>query len=293
MDLSRPSNLTEAENFEIASAMHAAILDNLFRETNWVAEQAVFHGGTALALARKSPRFSEDLDFMMTKEAAQELDAVIQKVRERVSLRMASQYDGGRVTLKGPKGEEVTSWNFKWEHPNKRGKVMVKVEFLVTEAALLKGYQSFHMVPTSRGALGVSVLVPVPELISAWADKVKAIATRPAFKWRDAFDISWIARCLKQEDVIPADEYRAALAATASIYGKTLEDVAEGLERVLASGSMDNVEDFEEDMGRWFLEEEASRYVVSGTFKRMLSEAKREVEKSLDLINTPSLGVTP
>jgi len=293
VDLEKRSELTQEEEFEIASTLHALILKELFEETSWVAKQAVFHGGTALAMVRNSPRFSEDLDFMLTQEAAQELDVLMGKVRERVNLRIGMEFFGSQVTVKGPKGDEVSRWEFKWEHPNRRSKVMVKVEFLVTEADLLRAYQSSHLVPTSRGAIGVSVFIPVPNLISAWADKVKAIATRPDFKWRDAFDVAWINQCLKREDPIPAEEYIDALTATASIYGKTLEDVAEGLERVLASGAMDDVSTFEDDMGRWFLRKDAERYIAGGVFKRMLGEAKREIEKSLALVNDRIPGVKP
>lgn len=200
MDLSSNSILNKAEQFEIASTLHAMLLEELFRETSWLAPQAVFHGGTALALIRDSLRFSEDLDFMVTPEAIEGLDIAIEKVRGRVDFRMSMLLPGGRVSAKGPKGDEVTKWEFKWDHPGRRGKVMVKAEFLVASANLLAAYRSTHVVPLSRGAVAVSTPIPVPDLISAWADKIKAIATRPAFKWRDAFDLAWIVRCLTRED---------------------------------------------------------------------------------------------
>jgi len=293
MELTSRAPLMKEEQFEIASTMHAMVLDRLFSETHWLAPQAVFHGGTALSFVRDSQRFSEDLDFMVTPDAIEGLDDAIDKVRWRVDLLMAKLYPGGRVTVKGPKGDQVTKWEFKWEHPGRRGKVMVKAEFLVTRADLLAAYRTTHMVPTSRGAVGVSIVIPVPDLVSAKADKIKAIATRPDFKWRDAFDLAWIARCLKREDEVMPDEFRVALGATASIYDKTLEDVAEGLSRVLASGVMDDVASFEADMTRWFPDEDVPRYRSSGYFRNALAEAKREVERSLDLIREPVVGAAP
>jgi len=298
MDLSSGAGLGQNERIEVASTMHALVLDRLFRETRLTAPEAVFHGGTALALVRDSPRSSEDLDFMVTPEAIELLEGVIERVRGHVDVAMGVIYQGGRVALKGPKGKDVTAWEFKWDHPQRRGVVTVRAEFLVAKAELLAAYKSTHMVPTSRGAVGITMSIPVPELLSAWADKIKAIGTRSTFKWRDAFDLAWIMRCLAREELrndefIQPDSYRAALEATASIYDKTLDDVREGLEQVLAAGVMDKVEEFEESMNLFFLEEDYPRYRTSGYFRKALSEAKREVERSVDLIRDLSKGMKP
>jgi hypothetical protein len=53
--------LTQVEQFSIASTLHSIVLDELFRATRWLAPIAVFHGGTSLAIARGSARFSEIL----------------------------------------------------------------------------------------------------------------------------------------------------------------------------------------------------------------------------------------
>jgi len=293
MDLSSGKNLRLNEQIEIASLMHLLVLDRLFLETNWLASDAVFHGGTALSIVRNSRRFSEDLDFMVTPEAIQKLDNAIEKVRDYVEGRMELPLPGGRVSVKGPRGNEVTKWEFKWDHPGRRGKVMVKAEFLVTEAALLSAYRSTHIIPTSRGVVGISTPLPVPDLISAWADKIKAMATRPDFKWRDAYDLAWIAQCLRREDEISVEDYRQALTATAAIYDKSLRDVEEGLSKVLASGVFESISKFETDMAKWFEEELYPRYRETGQFRMALAGARREVENAIEMINAPALGVSP
>lgn len=82
-----PSALTQIEHFEIASTLHAVVLDELFRATHWLAPMAVFHGGTSLALVRASIRFSEDLDFMVDEHAASGLGEIMAKLRARLDGR--------------------------------------------------------------------------------------------------------------------------------------------------------------------------------------------------------------
>lgn len=294
MDLSKRSALTKDEQFEIASSMHAMVLDGLFRETDWVSTDAVFHGGTSLALARDSMRFSEDLDFMITPDAQAILAGAMEKLCKRVDQSMSLTYPGGKVSIKGPKGGEVVKWEFRWEHPNKHGKVMVKAEFFVTDPTLLAKYRSTHLVPTSRGIVGVSTPIPVPEFVASWADKIKAIATRPDFKWRDAFDLSWVVKCLRKADMAAIDEAAIgsdenkldALETTAGIYGKSLDDISDGLKRVVESGVLDKVEDFENDMARWFPDDIFPRFKATGMFAKALAETKREIENTIDLIDT-------
>jgi len=298
MDLNKKAAITKDEQFEIASTLHAMFLDSLFRETDWMASDAVFHGGTSLALARDSERFSEDLDFMITPQAREKLTAAMEKVRGRIDLSMSLEYPGGKVSLKGPKGDEVTKWELRWEHPNRHGKVMVKAEFFITDPEMLAKYRATHLVPTSRGIVSVRTPIPVPELVSSWADKIKAIATRPDFKWRDAFDLAWVCKIINKADlgatddtVIGSDENKlAALETTAGIYGKTLEDIAVGLERVCQSGVLDNVTEFEKDMARWFPDDIFPRFKATGMFARSLKETKQEIEATISMIE--NLGHT-
>lgn len=301
MDLNKKNAITKENQFEIASTMHAIALDGLFRETDWVARDAVFHGGTSLALARDSMRFSEDLDFIVTREALKVLSAVMEKLRGRMDLSMSVLYPGGNISLKGPKGDEVVKWEFKWEHPNRHGKVMVKAEFFVTDPGLLANYRATHLVPTSRGIVGVSTPIPVPEFISSWADKVKAIATRRDFKWRDAFDLSWIVKCIEKADAMAYDEAPigssenklAALEATASIYGKSMDDVHCGLKRVLDSRVLEDITGFERDMSRWFPDDIFPRFKSTGMFAKALGDTKREIQATINLIDSFRPGPKP
>lgn len=281
MDLSKTGSLTKSEHLQIAADMHAKVLDELFRETRWRAPDAVFHGGTALTLGHRSVRFSEDLDFMVREDVADRLEKAIAIVQKRVNVAMGVLYPGSTVTVKGPKGNEVAKWVFTWSHPNRRGNVQVKAEFLKTAGDVLKAYRTNTAVPTSKGTIGLTMPIPMPDLLWAWADKVKAIATRPAFKWRDAYDLAFVANSMH---VPPSDDERVeALTSVADIYGKTLDDIAEGLSAVTESGVLTDSETFETDMSRWFDDELFEHYKDAGIFRNALRKCSDEVGHALVL----------
>lgn len=284
MDLTKKSTLTQEERFEIAALMHGLVVGELFRITDWKSGDAIFHGGTSLALIRASERFSEDLDFMISEESAADLDKVMRAVEKRVAMTMDIHYRGSRIELRGPKGEEVKSWSYVWSNPARHGVVQVKTEFMVTTAALLADYASTHVVPMMRRPIVLRSQIPVPQFVSAWADKVKAMATRPAFKWRDAYDLSYISQCMARENVNDVSR-SAAIKATAAIYSKTMADVEAGLVRILDEGYLEDVASYETDMGRWFDKETFKARQVRGMFEDDLETAKFEIEGAIRLIN--------
>ncbi len=292
MDLSYVTNLSREENFEIASIMHAMILDELMRCTKWAKSDAVFHGGTSLSIIRNSARFSEDLDFMITEEAEDGLEGAVKKVRDRIAVTLNSHYPGGTLELRGPRGREISNWVFVWSHPSRRGSVQVKAEFLVTKKNFLANYASTHVVPGNGSPVLVRSHVPVPVLVSAWADKIKAIATRPVFKWRDAYDLAFIAHSMVRDNVSD-EEKRRAITATAAIYGTTLDQVADGLDHALRSGVFDDVAAFEADMKRWFDKETYDGRLKRNLFEDDLEVAAQEVSHALAMVRPLNTGWTP
>src|SRR3546814_4091575 len=98
-----------------ASAMHAAILDDLFSVTGWKHPHAVFHGGTALKFRWESLRFSEDLDFMIAETSVVSLDEAMAKVRDMVDVQIGALYPGGIMGVaRRDKGDgEVLRWDFR------------------------------------------------------------------------------------------------------------------------------------------------------------------------------------
>lgn len=66
--------LSPTEVFEITQSMQVAALEAMMVTRDWQPGELIFHGGTSLHLVHGSPRYSEDLDFMVgTKVAAEEM----------------------------------------------------------------------------------------------------------------------------------------------------------------------------------------------------------------------------
>jgi predicted nucleotidyltransferase component of viral defense system len=283
MQLDSRRSRTPEDATEIASILHATILNELFRITRWVSREAVFHGGTSLRFLRDSPRSSEDLDFMVSEDAARSLREVIGKIHEAVRSKMNIIYPGSQVSVKGPKGDSVEAWTFTWTHPNIVGSVKVKTEFLLTRPENLEAYASTHLMATTKGVLSISGTLPAPTLLSAWSDKIVAIGMRPAFKWRDAFDIEFIANGMRMDRNVGWADKIAAMTSTAAIYDNTPAEVVEGLSTRLDEGYFVDVEGFEENMERFLGAEVFADYRRVGRFAEILEGAHREVSQTVDV----------
>lgn len=88
--------LTATEQFDLRQALHVATLDALMASRRWQPGELVFQGGTSLHLAHGSPRFSEDLDFLVdsTLKLSNIADAVGQRLAS-TSLRSEPTFSAG------------------------------------------------------------------------------------------------------------------------------------------------------------------------------------------------------
>ena len=57
--------LSAAEAFDLRQALHVSVLEALLASRRWEPGDLIFQGGTSLHLAHGSPRYSEDLDFLV------------------------------------------------------------------------------------------------------------------------------------------------------------------------------------------------------------------------------------
>lgn len=297
MDLSRRDNLSVSEKMEIATAMHAILLNGIFADRRWRTPQAVFHGGTALSFQHQSGRFSEDLDFMLGEEAYGTIEKNMRRVAEELSVTMSMLYAGGKVSVSGPKGKTVQTWFFDWEHPNRRGKVKVKTEFLLTSQDVLRQYKTLQVIPFGKwhAAVNIEATIPAPALISSWADKIVAVASRPDFKWRDAYDLAFLHLSIPGGLTKDTDRFQA-LTATMNIYHDiTFEGLLAGLDRDFVTASLSDPEKFEADMQDWLPKERWQHFKDNGMFQERLALAKFEVERARALIveHQPANGMTP
>jgi predicted nucleotidyltransferase component of viral defense system len=187
--------LNPALALQWAQAAHAQYLNALMSVADWSAQQFAFHGGTSLHLSWSSARYSEDLDFLLSREVGN-VDKVLSKVltilREQFRAMDAQFVIDIKDKSKDP--ARMLSFHITVSHAAYIGNAMVKAEFWRTDAAYLAKYPTQFRTPVASDGLVVRVMHPVPAatLETAYADKLTAFATRPYLKWRDVYDLWWI-----------------------------------------------------------------------------------------------------
>lgn len=193
----RPASAEEKR--EWATAMQFAFIEALPAVTGWSAEQCVFHGGTSLAMSWGSPRFSEDLDFLLNRAQADDpkrLNTLLNRVLVRMRESLALTHPGLEVALKNKtrEGEALVHFQLVAQREGVLEHAMAKVEFWPVSDAYLKSIETELVYPARRGTLITrsSTEIPAATLNSAVADKLTALATRPHLKWRDLFDLNML-----------------------------------------------------------------------------------------------------
>lgn len=204
--------MTAEESFGLRQMLHVAVIDALLASRRWEPGQIIFHGGTSLHLAHNSPRFSEDLDFMvgMPLRSVDIANAVRAKMGRpswipddtAISIERARDGDSMRTFVVSLGGNSVM------------GKVKVKVEMWQTTPEALATIRTvITPVRMTNGiAPNVSPYVPTAAASEILADKIFAMGGRPYTKARDVFDIHWLVR-----QGTPKPE-ASAIAARFSIY---------------------------------------------------------------------------
>lgn len=306
MDLTSKSNLTPGEKLEICQYLQVALLDELARKLRWKLGEAAFHGGTCIATAWGSPRWSEDLDFLLSAPARRSLGPAAGAVASAVRLRIEAAWPGSAVEISvkpgdGRPGGAADAWLLRWSHPNRLGKAFVKAEFQPVDGAVLKDYRarlarpSYDILAAAgfRDAARISVSLPVGELVALWGDKLKATATRGEVKWRDVHDIAYVSEALDRAGWPSNAHLVEAIATSAELYRCDLEEVAEGLEARLTAGDYDGLDAFVADMRRWFDAERFDDQVARGIFASMLGRARAEISKGVELLRTARPRILP
>jgi predicted nucleotidyltransferase component of viral defense system len=173
-------------------------IEALTQATPLQANQFAFHGGTSLHLSWKSPRFSEDLDFLLDRA----LQPKMAKFMKKVETKMRQVLQGidpdldVKISDKTRDGSNLLNYRLTVSSDAYIGNVKVKAEFWQVEGDYLEHYDTRFAYPMKSGDLVSSVSQPLPAatLEAAYADKLTAFATRAHLKWRDVFDLWWIGR---------------------------------------------------------------------------------------------------
>jgi predicted nucleotidyltransferase component of viral defense system len=174
-----------------------------------VLQHVIFQGGTALRLCYGGERYSEDLDFVCGKAGAYlkdvEFDALVDKALETTKRTLQRDFDidAAQITLKRPaqpelvKGSDVNvaAWQIVVPvNPTpKTPKSRIKIEF-----ANVPSYDSKPLtVSATPGLVQIQdVILNAETPNEILADKAVALTARAALKFRDVWDVWFLANKL-------------------------------------------------------------------------------------------------
>ena len=177
---------------------HLAFIESITSLAILSPKQFAFHGGTSLHLSWNSPRFSEDLDFLLDRSFSGRMGKLRSRIESRMKSILMTSAPGVTVRIedKTRDGSNLINWRVKLTSPDIIGQAMVKAEFWQVDEDYLAGYKTAFAYPMKPGDVYSKVSQPLPAatLEAAYADKLTAFATRPHLKWRDLFDLWWLGR---------------------------------------------------------------------------------------------------
>lgn len=289
--LSGKGMLTRDEQLEIAIRMQGATIEEIFRATDWDVRTAVFQGGTSLGICWKSPRFSEDLDFLVAADIdVDDVARTMRRVVAKVEQRLALMIPGSRFELKEPQVEKVRNLircEIKWSHPGRKDKVSTRVEFYRVDKELLAQYGATYVSPNAgsicNGRIEVTTAIPVATPETLLADKCKALADRPFLKHRDLFDIWFISNVIGVRMEPP--RFRQALVTCAAMYSYDLTEMRQKLAAYLESPVSRDEEKLSQDLDRWLPFDVYRQLVDQGAMAEMLATVRSVVEQTIQAID--------
>ena len=143
-------------------------------------------------LAHGSPRFSEDLDFLVS--ASLKLDFLSAAMQARLDGTSWLPSDTKLTVSKAKDGRNPHAFIVTIGELEVIGAVRVKVELWQADRTALAALNVVVApVRLARGAAaGMQTFVPTAELLEIYVDKVFALAARPYLKPRDVFDLHWL-----------------------------------------------------------------------------------------------------
>lgn len=185
--------LSASEAFDLRQALHVATLEALMASRRWEPGDIAFQGGTSLHLAHGSPRFSEDLDFLV--KSSLDLERIGESIQKRLKSAQWIPSGTSLVVTKAKDGHNPHAFNVSVSGPNVVGGVRVKVELWQTAAQTITALKvSAAPVRLAAGpGAGMQAFVPTADLAEIHVDKVFALAARPYLKPRDVFDLHWLS----------------------------------------------------------------------------------------------------
>lgn len=281
--MSRTANkpLTASQKRQIASEMHVWILDGLAQKTPWSLEDIKFQGGTSLALAWDSPRFSEDLDFV----ARADLNFVeaIKKIVKHVEQGLQKNFPDISVEVKNNQDKENQNLTFVFvaSLPNVLGKVKVKSEFWKVDGEIVKSYDGTYKALARRGDINPSFGVATPEQI--FADKMIALGGRDRLKWRDLFDLWYLDSAgITQKIISNRDDFSSRIENTLSLYNLSPSELRNKWDVLFQKNNEEIVAMAEQDLKPWISDQLWSR-LYPHEVRKMVEGMKEKLSVAMEI----------
>ena len=287
MDRIKRTNLSNDRRIQISRMLQLNMLEEIGRVASraGLGEEIIFHGGTSLNANHGSLRWSEDLDFMASPKFAEQLFGSRRRIEAALKFRASLAMPGSVVDLidKTPESGRdlrgVDRMLLRWEHPAHVGAVKVKVELYLCDPDVISAYMSEPMSPRIEG-LQSRAQINSATLVSIWADKIVAMAQRPALKHRDMHDLGYILPRLD-----PAADRDAALGASMAVYDRSAKEIRMGLMRDIVLEGIEDKESFADNMANWFSESEMSEIREAGALDRLYDAFRVSFAQGVDLVD--------
>jgi hypothetical protein len=297
MDLSKRGHLTPSEKTLISQSLQIYVLEAIARSVHDMQGRLMFHGGTSISTVHGSPRWSEDLDFMINPDMSNELDAVRELIEENAAERINALTPGCKFELidkgkmRGKVREAdpgtVMSWTGRWEHPSRIGVVKMKTEFYIAEPESAARYRTTMAEPEAIG-LQSNEALPAATLQTIWADKIMAMSARPVMKWRDVYDMGFVMHNIETYDL---DELYGRLQVACATYRSDMSAIHAGLGRDYLANLSDEYQTYEDDMRAWLPEHTFNEQKKSGKLKSYFEDCIQQIEVAREMIEERVPGV--
>lgn len=263
-----------------------SVLQALMENQTWKSNELVFHGGTSLHLSWNSPRFSEDLDFLLSREIGN-IDQIMKNVHNTIKEIFYKEDALFKVEVlnKTKDANRMPVYHVKVGHEKFLGKAMIKVEFWRVDAEYLKKYPVQLRTPKHSDWVVDTHPVPAADLETAFCDKLTAFATRPFLKWRDIYDLWWIGTQtdanLDIHKIFPQFQHNL------SGYEDNMQNALEAIDRFLTQDISRVVALADPDLKKWLPEKIWTR-MADGGVDEMVGYTKDILNKVKNLIIQPN-----
>lgn len=256
---------TQEQQLDLTKRLQLLLLDAMMATGSWGRDDLRFQGGTSLSLVYGSPRFSEDLDFIVG--TTKGLQRMLGATGARLSDGLRTLLPGAQVKLAARDvdlevldARNPRTFTVSVTHPDWYRVIKIKVEFWLADPAAVKQYESGVRTASVMTAVAdgsplrasiAPVLVSVADLEEIVVDKLHALVCRPYMKYRDVFDLWWL-RHQGQDEWAQALSDRYENHALMYSDSPALSDMgAKLLEKSGVIAAMAGQREFADDLAKW------------------------------------------